>query len=398
MHLPKRNILTIIVSLLLILFILPGCEETTDPEVERGEIVDSNLKFSYTVETIADYIAFTDLGFNYNLSYDVEAYSLTYRTVDIDGESTLASGAILVPAGRENAPMICLNHGTVTERNAVASVNPMASIEGFVGLLTASMGYYTLVPDYLGYGVSEVMHPYIHARSYATAVVDFIRAGLKHSRENNFSLDEQIFMGGYSEGGYATLAVLRAIEEYHSDEIQLTAVAPMAGPYNVSMTIDTMLASMDYTSTIYPAFILTAYNTAYDWDDLGSIFQEPYDTTLPVLFDGNHSYSEIAYSLPDNLADLLQPDFISDYLTGRNTELISIVEENTLLNWHPTVPLRFFHGDNDEVVPYFNAVTTVENLSANSSATVELITIPNGTHESAGLEAIIGMLDWFEEF
>ncbi len=70
-----------------------------------------------------------------------------------------------------------IQHGTETKRDRVASVSPENSTEGIVGLLSASMGYLTMVPDYPGFGVSTCMHPYLHAESYYSQCDRFRNSG-----------------------------------------------------------------------------------------------------------------------------------------------------------------------------------------------------------------------------
>jgi hypothetical protein len=48
--------------------------------------------------------------------------------------------------------------------------------EGGLSLIFAARGYVVVAADYVGLGVSETFHPYLHAESEATAVVDALRA------------------------------------------------------------------------------------------------------------------------------------------------------------------------------------------------------------------------------
>ncbi len=94
----------------------------------------------------------------------------------------------------------------------------------------------------------------------------------------------------------------------------------------------------------------------------------------------------------------MNQDFVTKFLNGEETEIIAALQENNLLNWAPQARIRFYHGDADDAVPYQNALTAVDSLRAMGGNNIELVTIPNGTHESASLPSIIGMLGWFEEF
>jgi len=66
-----------------------------------------------------------------------------------------------------------------------------------------------------------------------------------------------------------------------------------------------------------------------------------------------------------------------------------------LLNWTPSTPIRFYHGDSDEFVPYENSVSA-RNYFRSKGANAELITIPGGTHATSVLPSIVGAIEWFE--
>ncbi|MFH1852439.1 MAG: alpha/beta fold hydrolase [Candidatus Neomarinimicrobiota bacterium] len=386
-------------AILIALIVMTGsCDLNPEDQPIRGEIVSATALGSYTSEQIATIITLAGFDNSSDPQFAVDAYRIIYETIDPAGADVKASGALFVPVGGPAYPLLSLQHGTVTERDAVASVHPYNSGEGFIGLIAASRGYCTAVPDYLGYGQSELLHPYLHARSLASAVIDFIRAGRNFCREREIDLDDRLFLTGYSEGGYATLATHREIEQNFSDEFNLTAVAPMAGPYDLTGTVDSIFQDSDYTQPLYPAFILAAYADIYDELRLADIFQPPYAELIPGLFDGTSDYDQITAILPGTLGDLFHDDFISGYLGGNEPELTAILRENTLLDWHPSVPLTFFHGDADETVPYYNALTAVANLSATSTAAVNLVTIPGGSHGTAILSAFSGMFEWLAGF
>ena len=58
----------------------------------------------------------------------------------------------------------------------------------------------------MGLGSSPGFHPYLHARSEATASVDMLRAGRNYCASNNIGLNGQVFLAGYSQGGHTEMA------------------------------------------------------------------------------------------------------------------------------------------------------------------------------------------------
>ncbi len=396
-----RSKLPLFLSSLLFFLLLTGCDNSieppTEPEVrERGFVFSAQPTASFTPMQIEQIM--TSYGINHDLqfSYSVNVFKVEYQTITAAGTPIHASAALMIPVTTTPVPVLSIQHGTVTGRYEVASTGPLNSVEGVVGLLTTSLGYLTAVPDYPGFGVSGTMHPYVHARSLTLPVIDMLRAAYRYAQNSGINLSEELYLTGYSEGGYATLATQMEIEANYAGEFQLTAVAPMAGPYDLAGCVRIILDNEFYAHPAYIAFLLTAYNNIYQLNRLGEIFQMPYAAMMPGLFDGSKTYAEINRQLPTTIRSLLKPEFVDDYLAGNDTDLKQAVEENTLLNWSPVTPIRFIHGDADEAVPYSNVLTTLENLSSRSGVSIELVTIEGGTHESAGIPAVLGMIEWFQ--
>lgn len=273
---------------------------------------------------------------------------------------------------------------------------PSNSTEGMVGLLTASMGYFTIIPDYIGFGVSEIPHPYMHIESLLPCILDFIQAGTIYSTDNQISLNGELFLTGYSEGGFLSLALQKEIEQNPLNDYHLTAVAPASGPYNLTAMIDSIFHQTDYSTPAYIAYFFKSYNDIYNWDRLDDFFKSPYSSTVTTLFNGTKTWGQVINQLPGSLSELLQADFVSNYNNGHEVALKVAIEENTILDWKPITPIHFFHGDADLIVPYYNVLTAIERLQSNGAESIELTTIPGGTHESSGPSAIFGAIEWFE--
>jgi len=363
---------------------------------ERGEIAQSNSIGTMTPNDIEQILSSANMTIPFTLSYSVETISIKYYSVDGNGRQTIVSGAILVPQGTNNLPLVSIQHGTETKRELVASVSPTNSTEGVVGLIMASMGYLVVVPDYLGFGTSNVMHPYTHAASLIPSIIDIMRAGKSFSSQNQIALDGRIFLTGYSEGGYATLVTQRAIEAEYSQEFNLTAVAPMAGPYDLYGMMQTLFQTGQYNHTAYIAYILTAYNSIYEWNRASDFFNAPYSSIVQSLFDGSKTYAEVLNQLPSTFSELMDSNFVNNVKNGNEPVFASALQENTLLDWAPQTPINFIHGDADDISPYQNSVTAVQKLKANGGTNIQLTTIPGGNHDTSGPIAVVEAIEWFE--
>lgn len=390
----------------LIATVLQGCKKEEDKNLkpappvtyDRGDILQTHILGEMTAEDVKKMLNDAGVLVPFALKNDVKILSVSYATVDARGHDIIASGAFFIPQGLNDLPLLSLQHGTETKRNLVASVSANNSSEGLIGLITASLGYLTVVPDYPGFGVSNIMHPYLHAASLIPSVVDFMRAGKSYCVSNQINLNGRVFLTGYSEGGYVTLLTQKAIEENYANEFELTGVAPLSGPYNLKGMMDTIFHSETYGTPAYIAYFLTAYDHIYGWDRLDDFFKAPYAAMMPTLFNGSKTWGEVINSLPANFNELMNPVFISDFKNDLETEVLTALEENTLLDWKPKTPMHFFHGDADNIVPYYNVLTAIEKFKSQGNNDIKLTTIPGGTHESSGPVASIEAIHWFDSF
>jgi pimeloyl-ACP methyl ester carboxylesterase len=397
-------IYSILKSLLLIVIITFQACQTDDNVTEpyrsftRGEISSTTSLGTITSSTIEQHFISTNTDIPFTLTHSVETISINYYTIDRKGNSMLASGAILIPQGVSNLPQVSIQHGTQSKRDLVASVSPFNSSEGMVGLIMASIGYLVVIPDYLGFGVSNILHPYLHAESLIPSVIDLMRAAREYCSDNSISLNGEVFLTGYSEGGYTTFLTQRKIELDHSSEFNLIAAAPMAGPYDLYGTVESLILAGEYSTPAYAAYLFTAYNDLYRWNKLDEIFNEPYASMAPSLFDGSKMWNDVLGQMPATLTELLNPTFMNSINNGGETEIKNAFQENTILDWVPIAPINFIHGSADKIVPIQNSITAMNFMIANGAENVQLTTIDDGTHESAGPHAAILAIQWFETF
>ena len=174
--------------------------------------------------------------------YAVTSYRLEYLTTDADGKAVRASGLVSVPqkAPGAKSPVLSYQHGTLFRDAEAPSNNAVASE---VAVVLASLGYIVLAPDYVGFGASKgTPHPYLLAAPSAAATVDFLTAARTWRGQANVADNGQLFLTGYSEGGYVTMAAHRALQTSGSSHLQqLRMVVPGAGPYNVQATMDSLV-------------------------------------------------------------------------------------------------------------------------------------------------------------
>lgn len=83
--------------------------------------------------------------------------------------------------------------------DADAPSNFPAAFTGFE--LFASTGFVTVIPDFIGYGISkDIVHPYYDMQSAGLSVADMLKAVKYYLKTNNRAIKDKLFLLGYSVG------------------------------------------------------------------------------------------------------------------------------------------------------------------------------------------------------
>jgi predicted esterase len=238
--------------------------------------------------------------------------------------------------------------------------------------------------DYEGLGDNTGIQPYVHGTTLAQQVVGMLRASrdiIGVSSSSPCTWNSQLFLMGYSEGGYVTMTTTRELQLNHSGEFTVTASAPLSGPHDLSGEMRQLMLSNNASKAPYfLPFLLTGYNYASGgtlFSPLSSMIA-PFNTTVPPLFAGNTQSDAISEAMgmsfsPVNLViprNVMAQQFI-DQLTLATSPLVAFLKQNDSyrnpLNvnstWVPTVPIRMYHHRSDELVPYGNSQTAFNAFS-----------------------------------
>lgn len=307
---------------------------------------------SFTSEQIST--AVSDLGISIPdalFKYSVSLYRLNYPTIDGYGKKVIASGVIAIPSKGINmpSPLLSFQHGTIFQDKEAPSNDLNA---GAPPAILASLGYITVAADYVGYGQSKgKAHPYLLKKPSARAVTDFIKHATHWLKQTNISLNKQLFLTGYSEGGYVTMAAHQALQARPIAGLNLTASIPAAGPYHISRTLKS------FTS------LSTNKQTIANLADSGN------DQKLsPIIVDWLTD-KIMDQLIPDNSDVIFQDTIIRDYVRNGSAG----VAQHNVYAWQATAPTFLFHGRNDVTVPFFNATDARDAMTARGAPNVSLI-------------------------
>jgi pimeloyl-ACP methyl ester carboxylesterase len=310
--------------------------------------------------------------------YDVINHRLTYRTIDAQGNPIVASGLVSVPvkAGAAASPVLSYQHGTI-EQDSEAPTNRATVEEPAVVL--ASLGYIVVAADYVGYGASKgAPHPYLLSAPTAAAVIDLLTAAKTWRARNRVADNGQLFLIGYSEGGYATVAAHRALQTAGgAHAASLVATAPGAGPYDIGVTLDELLRRVREANPLLGALLspgllrgLTPFQRA---------------TVRELL---------LKELLPANSDVEFDARVLDSYLADDRTALERL---GNVHDWAPAVPVRLFHGRDDLTVPYVASTTALAAMRTRGAGDVTLTdctTVPSGHLECVPEYLSIALADF----
>ncbi|MDB5281396.1 MAG: C-terminal target protein [Bacteroidota bacterium] len=334
----------------------------------------------------------------FHLNYAVKIYKVIYNTVDWDSNAITASGLLCVPQNTPcTVPLISYQHGTTTKKSDVPS---RLAGEWYIGLAAASIGYLTILPDYLGLGDGPGLHPYQHAHTEATAVIDMIRASKELSDSLGAPLNDQLFLFGYSQGGHATMAAHQLIQEKLDNVMHVTASAPMSGAYDMSgVMANVMTSDSTYPSPYYLPYLIFGYNEVYHlFAEDSDVLIYPYDSILPPLFDGNHSGGQVDNKMPAVPKLIMQQVQLDSFINDSVNNYFRVkLRENNTYNWIPNSPVRMYFCRGDHNVPFQNAIVAYEKFRQSGALLVDTFDV-SGTldHVPCAQFAILFGTGWFD--
>lgn len=220
----------------------------------------------------------------------VSFHYIQYGTVGGAGESTSATGALMVPTGTDPScngarPVVLYAHGTSTDKgfnmaNILDATNGAYGESALVAAFFAAQGYTVVAPNYAGYDASPLpYHPYLNADQQSKDMIDALTAARKALPNVGIGDSGQLFVTGYSQGGHVAMATHKALQALGQT---VTASAPMSGPYAMEAFGDAIFyGNVTLGSTLFTPMLSTSYQKAY-----GNIYSKTTDLYNPTYATG----------------------------------------------------------------------------------------------------------------
>lgn len=299
---------------------------------------------------------FTILG---QLNNGVTIYRLFYSS-EVSDDPVVLSGLILIPDTDTAVAHYQYHHGSLMPfeiKDEGGLLDAPSLFDGkepkgkkeqvetmLFALIQASNGYFVSAPDYPGYGISQHLeHPYAYPPDLARTSADMLMAARDFANNLSVQLSDKTFLCGVSEGGLVSLVTHRLIDNEYP-QLNITASANYAGPYNLSRFFQEFITAADQ---------LDALNL-YNWA-LYTFWKRNKNLFTDKIWTYEVNDQQEAINVPSNLpSDIYTEYFIniarSD--TGQLVEEINKIE--VYRNWNHQGKIYLHHGKADQTVPVYN--------------------------------------------
>ncbi len=367
-----------------------------DPNPANTYLVSSEKITQLTKEQIITQLTQSGLAAGVPVSVFIQngctVYRLTYHTKNTDGMAIDASGLVLVPDRSGALSMMSVQHGTILTNSQAPSVFTAGSEATLVGPFAAALGYIVVYPDYLGYGASQqTEHPYEHRESLGATSLDMLMAAKEFVATNNVSWNNKLYIAGYSEGGFATMALQQKLEQLSNSPFQLKASSCGAGAYDktnfTKYLVNNTTAGAPSANSLY-IWVLTTYNRLYNLKrPMTDFFKEPYATQI-------QAQGRLA-SVGVSLNTIITDSFKKGLNDGTDTGFLNALKDNDVYNFVPKTPTLLTHGTSDQLVFYLNSENAYNAMKAKGATNVTLTPLPGKGHDTALPDFLLATIQFF---
>jgi len=404
MEINKRFRFNLLLIFFSVIVLLSSCSKNEDNEYEYFVSKEFIENYSTTyINTLLDFAtpAYPELNdIKPYISHSVDIYKVVYRT-EVRGVEINASGLVCIPAGEGDYPLLSFQNGTNTVNDYAPTEYPSNLSYQFVEVI-ASMGYVVVIPDYPGFGESaDITHPYLIKEPTVRSIVDMLFAVREMDSEElpGLTISDAVYLAGYSQGGWATLAVHEALEKDYSGDFNLKGSVCGAGPYDLNILFGSMTGLTSYPMPVYIGYIINSYSE-YDQftNPVSDILKEPYASRLGSLYTGSMTFEQINEQLTTIIPDLFTDDFLSGYeADAKYASVRASLASNSISGWNTSVPLYLIHGGGDTSVDPITTESIYNSMiqAGTSTQTCTKEIIPGLDHGDAVVPSMIKGLNFF---
>ncbi len=341
--------------------------------------------------------------FNIAVSYTpaknaVRLYRVTYSSVvpEQNNRPIVATGLLAVPeADATSFPLVSYQHGTVYLKTQVPSIPDQSPETQLMIAQFAGQGYVVIGADYFGMGTSTEPEGYGVMASQQQASFDMLKASEAVLGAMKISVGKR-FIGGWSEGGFVTMAFLHRLEQ---SGVKIDGAATASGPADIYSLLSGFLDfprknDATWTNVLY---ILSAFSfeTYYGIPGLARtvITDEYYDLAKRVYERQPYQFDELPTDLRKLVrAEYFDPDFFANSAYGK------IAAATQAYRWVIKTPVHNYYGEADEIVSVGlgKLVMTYQQGIGGGNDKVEAISTGMTDHRGTYATAVPLWKAWFD--
>lgn len=197
------------------------------------------------------------------------------------------------------------------------------------------------------------------------------------------------------------MAAAREMQLFYSQEFDITACAPMAGPYDASgVQAEVITQDVAYPTPGYLPYVLYSYNMVYEiYPDVRDVILDQWDTIIHPRMDGMTGMGTLNDLCPNIPNRILEPALLDAFRNDPNHIMRETLRDNDLYDWTPQFPLTMYYCEGDDQVTYTNSIVAYNAFVARGATQVALYNVDNNlNHSDCALPALINGKGWFDSF
>ena len=330
----------------------------------------------------------------------VKLYRITYASVvpERGNKPIIASGLLAVPDTQATSfPMVSYQHGTVYLKQQVPSFPDQSPETQLMLAQFAGQGYIVIGADYFGMGISHEPDGYMVKGSHQQACFDMLMASRSVLAQMKLS-SPQLFLGGWSQGGFVTMAFLEKLE---SAGVRVEAVATASAPVDLFVALSSFLyfprkIDADWITTIF-ILVSFAYEDYYSVPGLAhSVLNDAYYAVSRKAYEGQ---SVDPSQIPTDLHKLVRSGYFDSQFFANSPFGRLAAEKGQVYRWVIRSHVRNYYGESDEAIPtgLGQLAMTYQHAMGSGNPEIEAISTGRTSHRGTYATSVPQWKIWFDE-
>jgi pimeloyl-ACP methyl ester carboxylesterase len=221
-----------------------------------------------------------------------------------------------------------------------------------------------------------------------------LEAGKRVLSALKIKLSDAVFLGGWSQGGFASLGLLKKLETINQP---VRAVVSASGTFDLYLSWQNWLNKTPsaYVPTIM-ALVVASYQEFYGLKGLLDEAVKPENKQLVQdCFKNGCSNEYVLQKMPATPEKMFNRAFLESSYIG-DTRFYKLLRLNELYRWKLHTPTRYYFGEADTLQYNFPETMPVNYLQSMGAPAEAVNTGKESTHRDTFLVALADAKKWFD--